>query len=96
VSDDPTALKDLMISTAQQHGWIVAIATSTWAVILRFLIGRYQRERRLLATRLGRIEGLLIRYDERLNNIEDRSRLRRRGDPPDRDRESDHDDTDEG
>lgn len=71
------------MSTAQQHGWILTVATTTWAVVLRFLIGRHLRERRILASRLGKIEDLLSRQDERLNNIENRSRRRRRGDPPD-------------
>lgn len=83
MSDDPAALKDIVVTTAQQHGWIVALATSSWAVVLRFLIGRHLRERRLVATRLDAIEKLLGRQDERLTNIEDRSRRRRRGDPPD-------------
>lgn len=85
MSDDPAALKDIVVTTAQQHGWIVALATSSWAVVLRFLIGRHLRERRLVATRLDAIEKLLGRQDERLTNIEDRSRRRRRGDPPDPD-----------
>jgi hypothetical protein len=83
VSDDPSTIKDLLISTGQQHGWMIALATTTWAVVLRFFIGHLLRERRVLAARLVKIEGLLINQGKRIANIEARSQRRRRGDPPD-------------
>lgn len=59
--------------SGEQWGWVVAIATSTWAVILRYVIGHYIKMGEKLDNRLEKIEG-------RLSNIEARSYNRRQGD----------------
>lgn len=59
--------------SGEQWGWVVAVAASTWAVVLRFVIGHYIKIGEKLDKRLEKIE-------ERLTNIELRSRNRRKGD----------------
>ena len=54
--------------------------TTTWAVVLRFLIGGLLADRKQIRKRLTNIEQILGRYDERLKNIESRSTFRRRED----------------
>jgi hypothetical protein len=80
MSNDPGSLKDVAQAAFSQHGWIVAAATTTWAVILRALIGMHLAERKAVKTRLANIEEILSRQDERLKNIESRSTFRRRED----------------
>lgn len=80
MSDDPATLKDIAQAAIAQHGWIIGAITTTWAVVLRALIGLHLADRKQLRTRLTSIEQLLVRQDQRLNTIEDRSRLRRRED----------------
>lgn len=82
MSDDPETIKEIAQSAIREHGWVVGFLTTTWAVILRAIIGGIAADRKLLRARLDNIEALLARQDERLKHIEQRSTLRRHSDPP--------------
>jgi hypothetical protein len=66
-------LKDV----ADASGWWIAIATATWSLILRVVIGRY-------LTVLDETQKRLQKIEEHLAVIEDRSKRRRQGDAPPR------------
>jgi hypothetical protein len=83
MSEDPTNLTTMAATTLQQHGWIVAAVTSSWAVVLRVLIGQILEDRKQIRSRLTHIEAMLLRQDERLKSIEARSTFRRRYDRTD-------------
>jgi len=62
-----------MLDAASQSGWVIALLTSTWGIVLRFVVGRYTRA-------ADRLEDRLIGIENRIANIESRSHSRRRGD----------------
>lgn len=57
---------------------IAAVASTTWGIILRFVVGRYVKAADRLELRLESIESGLAGIESRLANIERRShRIRR-------------------
>jgi hypothetical protein len=61
-------------------GWVIAIAVSTWGIILRAVLGYHVKAADKLEARLKNIESQLALIDLRLNDIEGRSHRIRKGD----------------
>jgi hypothetical protein len=66
-------LKDIAEAASSQAGWVIALLTATWGIVLRAIIGRSLRTAEDTQLRLAAIE-------QRLAVIEDRSHQRRGGD----------------
>jgi hypothetical protein len=69
MSDDPKNLLDSL----SHSGWVIALLTGTWGVVLRFVIGRY-------AEAADRLENRLRSIETRITVIESRSHNHRRDD----------------
>jgi hypothetical protein len=74
MNDEPTKS---IIEAVNQYGWPVALLTASWGVVLRFVVGAYDRNAQRAEDRLASIE-------KRLTVIEGRSHNRRREDDDER------------
>jgi uncharacterized membrane protein YdjX (TVP38/TMEM64 family) len=61
-------------------GWVLALAATTWGVVLRVIVGRYMAASKAEKELKARIEARLTAIEGRLTVIEGRSYRRRQGD----------------
>lgn len=99
MNDDPGSAKDLIDTASQHSGWVVSVAVGTWAIVLRWLLGRHdlrERERNAWIVSVderlaeGAGQRVIIMQTQgdmlrRLKEIERRSHNRRKEDDDERD-----------
>jgi hypothetical protein len=70
VSGDPN--NETLLHTASHTGWIVALLAATWGILLRALVGRYERYQSTQIAAAQALQSTLVDIDRRLTLIEGR------------------------
>lgn len=79
MNDNPGSANEF-VDLVTHNGWVAAVIATTWGVLLRWLIGRYQRREEEFKKWTDSVNKELVKIRERLTVIEGRSFRRRRGD----------------
>ncbi len=72
MQDHESTWQALLDAASQHGGWVVAIMTATWGVVLRTVVGRYERNAADERARNAMIDQSLHNINERLSRIEGR------------------------
>lgn len=69
------------IISGENAGWLIALVTTTWGIVLRYVIGHYIGVAKAQKQIADKIQLQLTSIENRLTVIESRSFYRRKADP---------------